>query len=84
MKITKRQLKQIIRESYDDTADYNPRNVRRDAILAVRAAIVSVREAGVAVGKMMYNENEGMGAFEKLNWMGTELEDLERELLSLI
>ena len=84
IKITKGQLRQIIRESYDDTTGYNPRNTRRDAIVAVRAAIVAVREAGAEVGKMMYNENEGMGAFEKLNWMGTELEDLERELQDLI
>lgn len=83
MKITKGQLKQIIRESYDDTTGYNPRNTRRDAVLAVRAAIVAVREASNEVGKMMYNENEGMSAFEKLTWMSTELEDLERELQGL-
>lgn len=84
MKITKGQLKQIIRESYYDLDDYDLTNTQRDALIAVKAAIVAVKEAGDKVGKMMYNENEGASAFEKLTWMHQDLKVLEFELMNQI
>ena len=97
MKITKGQLKQIIRESYDDIDGYDPMytsfytaNSVRTAIDAVGAAERALQKAGSEAGKMLDHENEAERIFRttlrvatKLIDKGNELEDISVSLKDL-
>ena len=94
MKITKGQLKQIIRESYDDIDGYDPmytsfhtansvkaaNDAIGAAIDAVEAAKRAIRKAGSEAGKMLDHENEGERIYRIISNMATKLMDKGNEL----
>jgi len=94
MKITKGQLKQIIRESYDGIDDYDPMYTRfhtmnsvdaatdavETAINAVGAAERALRKAGSEAGKMFDHENEAERIFLIIFNMTKKLIDKGNEL----
>ena len=96
MKITKNQLRQIIRESYDDIGidDYDPMYSRvytmdnvgevisavEAAIDAIGAAERAIRKAGSEAGKMLDHENEAERIFRIIFSVATKLIDKGNEL----
>lgn len=94
MKITKGQLKQIIRESYDDIDGYDPmytsfytansvkaaNDAVGAAIDAVKEAELAIRKAGSEAGKMLDHENEAERIFRIIFNVATKLIDKGKEL----